>query len=140
MAKRKSAVGWKNVIIGTGVVIGTLFLNIAVLSLLIQKAILSIDAMHIGLAVCCLISGIAVAVYSGRGERGVQRLFSCMIPAAVIVLVAALESKETEAITFVVIYAVALLLPSVVSEAAVGGGRRKSGRKRKRRSTGRPNR
>ena len=123
MAKRKSAVGWKNVIIGTGVVIGTLFLNIAVLSLLIQKAILSIDAMHIGLAVCCLISGIAVAAYSGRGERGVQRLFSC-----------------TEAITFVVIYAVALLLPSVVSEAAVGGGCRKSGRKRKRRSTGRPNR
>lgn len=132
MVKRKRAAGWKSVIIGMGVVIGALCFTIAVLSLLIQKAIVSIDAIHIGLTLCCLISGIAGAVYSGRGERGVQSLLICLIPALALLLIAMLGVKEARSIIPVVLYASGLLIPSLITEAIDGGRRRKGGRKRKR--------
>lgn len=134
MGKRNKQTAWKKVMIGTGVVLGTLALAIAALALLIQKGMIGTDTKHIGLTICSLISGAAGAVYTGKGEGGVKRLLACLIPASVIILIAALGSKEAGSITVVIIYASALLLPSVVSEAATGGRRRKGGRNRKRRS------
>ena len=132
MVKRKRAVGWKRIIVGTGVVMGMLFLTIAVLSLLIQKGIMGTDVIHIGLTACCVVAGIAGAVYSGRGERGIRGLLTCLIPALAVLLIAILGVKEAESATPVILHVSGLLLPSAISEAIAAGQHRKSGRKRKR--------
>ncbi len=132
MVKRKRVVGWKRIIVGTGVVIGMLFLTIAVLSLLIQKGIMGTDVIHIGLTVCCIVSGIAGAAYSGRGERGIRGLLTCLIPALAVLLIAILGVKEAESVTLVILHVSGLLMPSAISEAIAAGQHRKSGRKRKR--------
>ena len=132
MVKRKNAAGWRRVIVGTGVVMGMLFLTIAVMSLLIQKAILRTDVIQIGLTACCVVSGITGAVYSGRGERGIRGLLTCLIPALAVLLIAILGVKEAESVTPVILHVSGLLLPSAISEAIAAGQHRKSGRKRKR--------
>ena len=138
MGKRKKAAGWKRLIIGMGVVIGTLFLATALMSLLIQKGILGTGAMHIGLIVCCLASGIAGAVYSGRGEKGMQSMLICLTPALAILLIAILGAKKADSITPAALHASSLLMPSVLLEAFIGGKGRKSGGKRKHRHMMRP--
>ena len=138
MGKRKKAAGWKRLIIGTGVVIGTLVLTIALLSLLIQKGILGIGAMKTGLTVCCLAAGVAGAIYSRRGERGLQSLLICLIPALAILLTAILGAKKADSVTSAIMHASGLLMPSVILEAFIGGKGRKSGAKRKHRHMMRP--
>ena len=138
MVKRKNTAGWRRVIVGTGVVIGMLLLTIAVMSLLIQKAILGTDVIQIGLTVCCIVSGIAGAVYSGRGERGIRGLLTCLIPALAVLLIAMLGAKKAESIKHVILYATGLLIPSIIGEAIDGGRLRKGTRKRKRRRVMKP--
>ena len=133
MGKRKKAAGWKRLIIGTVVVIETLVLTIALLSLLIQKGVLGAGSMQIGLIVCCLAAGVAGAVYSGRGERGLQSLLICLIPALAILLIVILGAKKADSVTPAFMHVSGLLMPSVVLEAFIGGKGRKSGRKRKHR-------
>jgi hypothetical protein len=108
---------------------------LGLVSLLLRKGILRIDAVAAVLFLCCLISGTAGAAVGARREgRGKRRLLYAVISPLLLLMLGMMLSKGAAIRTAMPLYALGMYLPSL---AFCIPKRRRAG-KRKTHSPGRP--
>ena len=130
MGKKKES-GWKNVLTGAAIILGTMLLTVGFLSVLLQRGAIGMEGLRVGLMICCLISGTVGILFSSKGKGRLQRILTGLIPSVILLMIGAVLAEKGSLPHGLPIHAAGLFLPSLLSLAGVRSQQRKNVKGRK---------
>ena len=125
MGKKKQS-GWKDILTGSAIILGTMLLTVGFLSVLLQRGAIGMEVLRVGLMICCLISGTVGILLSSKGKGRLQRILTGLIPTVILLVIGAILAEKGSSPHGLLIHAAGLFLPSLLSLAGVRSQQRKN--------------